>query len=118
MSAWDGIERRRFIRVKLRCQTNISETKDSAISTYAEDISQKGMKVSIKRELKLSSIVDLEIYLRQEPIICKGKIVWVRRIESDYLEGGLVYDVGIELREVKQEDKRLIKQFIAQKKEK
>jgi len=83
MSAWDGIERRRFIRVKLHCQTNIYGGPDIIISTYAEDISQKGLKVSIKRELKHSSLVDLEIYLRENPIICKGKIAWVRKIEGD-----------------------------------
>jgi len=47
MSAWDGIERRRFIRVKVHCQTNIADAEDNTISTYAEDLSQKGLKVSI-----------------------------------------------------------------------
>lgn len=114
---WDGIERRRFVRVKLHCKTSISDEQGAVISTYAEEISQKGIKVSIKRELKRSSMVDLEIYLREEPIVCKGKVVWVRKVEGDYLEGGVVYDTGIELREVSQDDKRLIKQFIIQKKE-
>ena len=117
MSAWDGIERRRFIRVKVHCQTNIADAEDNTISTYAEDLSQKGLKVSIKRELKRLSMVDLEIYLREEPIVCKGKIAWVRKIEGDYLEGGVVYDTGIELRDINQDDQRLIKQFIVQKKQ-
>jgi len=67
--------------------------------------------------LKRLSKVDLEIYLREEPIVCKGKIAWVRKIEGDYLEGGVVYDTGIELRDINQDDQRLIKQFIVQKKQ-
>jgi len=117
MIAWDGIERRRFIRVKLHCKTSISDQEGLTISTYAEEISEKGLKVSIKQELKRSSLVDLEIYLRPQPIVCKGKIVWVRKIESDYLEGGVVYDIGIELRNLKEDDKKLIKQLIIQKKQ-
>lgn len=117
MIAWDGIERRRFVRVKLHYKTNISDEQGLIISTYAEEISQRGMKVSIKRELKRSCKLALEIYLREEPIICKGKVVWAKKIESDCLECGVVYDTGIELYDLKDEDKRLIKQFIAQKKQ-
>jgi hypothetical protein len=117
MSAWDGIERRRFVRVKLHFTASITDSQGVTISTYAEEISQKGVKVSIKRELKRSTDVELEIYLRREPLVCKGKVAWVRKIEGEYLEGGVVFDTGIELYDLSQEDKKLIKTIILQKKE-
>jgi PilZ domain len=117
MIAWDGIERRRFIRIKLHCTASITDSKGVTISTYAEEVSEKGVKVSIKRELKRLTKVSLEIYLREDPVICQGKVAWVRKIEGEYLEGGVVFDTGIELIGLKEEDKQLIKSLILQKKD-
>tara|TARA_B100000315_G_scaffold246892_1_gene274818 strand:+ start:437 stop:799 length:363 start_codon:yes stop_codon:yes gene_type:complete len=115
MMSWDGIDRRRFVRVKVSFKAHIYDEERTIISTYAEELSQKGIKVSIKKELKRKTLVDLEIYVRDEPIICRGKIVWVKKIEGSYLESGFIFDIGIELQELKEEDKKYIKSFILQK---
>ncbi len=114
--AWDGIERRRFIRVKLHCTASIIDSGGVTISTYAEEISEKGVKVSIKRDLKRLTKVDLEIYLREDPVVCEGRVAWIKKIEGEYLEGGVIFDTGIELTGLKVEDEKLIKNLLLQKK--
>lgn len=109
---WDGIERRRFVRVKLSVKADISGKGQAMISTCAEDISEGGMKVTIGEELEKSSSVNLEIYLRQEPIKCKGKVVRVKKIESPYLKHGVVFDTGIEFQDLSQEDKTTIRSLV------
>ena len=110
---WDGIERRRFVRVKLSVKTDISPDKETMISTCAEDISEGGLKVTVGEELEKGAIVDLEIYLRQDPIRCKGKVVRVNKIESSYLKHGVVFDIGIEFHEMTEDDKSAIKGLIS-----
>ena len=117
MSVWDGIEKRRFVRVRLHCTANIKDLDGLSISTYAEEISEKGVKVSIKRQLQRLTRLELEIYLRPEPLICKGKVVWVKKTEGDYLEGGVIFDTGIELYDLKEEDKKLLKKLVVQARE-
>ena len=110
---WDGIERRRFVRVKLSVKTDIRHGDQSMIAACAEDISEGGIKVTIDQELNVSSIVDLEIYLQREPIKCKGKIVRVNKIESQYLKHGVAFDVGIKFEEMSEEDRITIKNLVA-----
>src|SRR4030042_7006110 len=106
MIAWDGIERRRFVRVKVYFKTHIYDAEKASIITFAEEMSAKGMKVSIQRELKRSLVVDLEIYLREVPIACKGRVAWAKRVEGASLESGIVFDTGIEFRELSPEDQK------------
>ena len=49
MVAWDGINHRRFVRVKVHFQTDIYHSGEDTIVAYAEDISKKGLKISIKK---------------------------------------------------------------------
>ncbi|MBN3040785.1 MAG: PilZ domain-containing protein [Candidatus Omnitrophica bacterium] len=116
MPAWDGIDRRRFVRVKVYFKTNVSEKEKFSISSFAEELSQSGIRISIKRELDVFSLVDLEIFLREEPIVCQGKVIWVKKVEGEHIEGGVIFDVGLKLRKISVEDRLLIKTFVAQKK--
>ena len=110
---WDSINRRRFVRIIFPFTTHIYPSQKEAITTYTENISIGGIKVTIKRELAVSSIVDLKVYLRKEPITCKGKIAWVKKRESEYLEeDNVFFDIGIEFQDIKEEDKIIIKDRI------
>ena len=116
MISWDGIDRRRFVRVRVSFKAHVYDPERVTVLAYAEEISQRGVRLSIKKELKASSTVDLDIFLREEPIKCKGKVVWVKKVEGEYLEGGFIFDVGIELRDLSQKDKQIIKTFVLRKK--
>ena len=109
---WDGIERRKFVRVQFSFPANIIADNKVMVSACAEDISEEGIKIITSEELEISSIVDLEIYLGTKPIVCKGRVVRVKKIESEHLKHGVVFDTGIEMQKLKEEDKLMIKKLI------
>ncbi len=111
--SWDGINRRRFIRVKYPFTVHIYLPGESPISTYTEDISVGGVRVTIKQEIPEAALVDLELYLRIDPIICKGKVSWIKTRESKFLEDTIIHDVGVQFSKVKAGDKKDIKKQVA-----
>jgi len=119
---WDKIDRRRFVRIKFPFTIHIYFPEEPPISAYTENISTGGIKVTVRQELRISSLVNLEIYLKLRSIDCKGKIIWANRRESAYLEGEYFYDTGMELQDLKPEDKEAIKErlekVMAERKEK
>jgi c-di-GMP-binding flagellar brake protein YcgR len=110
----NGVNRRRFIRIDFPFTIHISPSEEEAVSTYTEDISEGGVKVFIAEKLKTSSIVILAIYLKPKPIVCKGKVVWAKKRVSDFIEGEVFFDTGIEFYEIKEEDKLLIQDRVAE----
>ena len=85
-------------------------TGESPISAYAEDISTGGVRVTVHQELDISSLVDLEIYVKLRPVVCKGKVIWINRRESEFLEGEIFFDIGIEFQGIKAEGVEAIKE--------
>ncbi len=107
---WDTINRRKFLRVRFPFTVHIYLSQGSPISAYTEDISEGGIKFTTRQEFKSSSLVNLEIYVKLRPVVCKGKIIWIKRRESEYLEDEIFFDVGVELQELKDEDRDAIKE--------
>jgi c-di-GMP-binding flagellar brake protein YcgR len=106
---WDGLNRRRFIRTKHPFTIHIYSQQEEAISTYTEDISEGGVKISIREQLPIARVVNLEIYLEAKPIICKGKIIWTGTRKSDYLESAVFFDTGIEFSELGENERIVIR---------
>jgi len=108
MSAWDGLNRRKFPRANYPCLLIIREVNalPDAILTHTENIGIGGICVLIKRNLKIYTQVELEIDLLDlsDHIYCRGQVVWsVRRKEHDSNKP-LFYDIGIEFAELSPED--------------
>ena len=74
---WDGINRRRCLRVKFPYTVHVHAVDRKVLSAYTEDISCGGVKIVIEEALFKSCEVDLEIYFKQDPLRCKGNVVWV-----------------------------------------
>ncbi len=110
----DELNKRRFIRVNFPFTIHINPSDGVPISTYTEDISEGGVKVFIAEKLKTSSIVILAIYLGSEPVACKGKVVWARRRTSEFIDGETFFDTGIEFQEIKEKDRLLLKEKVAE----
>ncbi len=108
----DSVDRRRFIRVKFPFTVHIYIPEKLAISAYTEDISEGGIKVTIKEKLTLHAHTDLEIFIQQEPILCKGKTAWVQQRESKLVEGETFYDTGIEFIKIKENDLETVRHHI------
>lgn len=108
--SWDKIDRRRFLRIKFPFTMHLYRTGKPPISAYTEDISVGGIKVTVHQELEVSSIVDLEVYVKLRPIVCKGKVIWINRRESEFLEGEIFFDIGMEFQGLKPEEEDAIKE--------
>jgi c-di-GMP-binding flagellar brake protein YcgR len=110
---WDSIERRQYVRVKIPCEIFLNNPQKRIISTHAEDISADGIRIVINERLEISSIVDLDIYaIKERPIACQGKIIWVRLREDLNPYHSPLFETGIEFYKIKNEDLGAIKDLI------
>lgn len=109
----DEIDRRRYIRTKFPFTIHIITGEGCKFSVYTENVSQGGLMVTLMHELELASPADLEIFTRERTIVCSGKISWIKKRESKYLEGRDFFDTGIEFNSIKPEDKDLIQNQMA-----
>jgi c-di-GMP-binding flagellar brake protein YcgR len=109
---YDGIEKRRFHRVRCPCKILIHDIPKHTIATHTENISAGGARVITEEKIDNNSIVDIEIKLKEDTIICKGKIVWVVDRHSPYKKGIIYHDTGIEFHEIKDEQRSIIHNFI------
>ncbi|NLE64505.1 MAG: PilZ domain-containing protein [Elusimicrobia bacterium] len=107
--AWEGLNRRRFPRVKYPCLIKIREEgrPEEAILTHTENISVGGVAVIVKRAFELFAPISIEIDLMdgEEQISCRAKIVWVVRRKAVEAEKPSFYDLGIEFVDMVDEDR-------------
>lgn len=112
MNAWEGLNRRKFPRVKYPClivlQRN-SEDRDT-ILTHTENIGIGGVCVIVKDNLKMFTPVDIELDLLdlEEHVKCKAKVVWCVRRKSSEPNKPLYYDIGVEFTDVSEENRQRI----------
>lgn len=111
---WQNHEQRRFIRTEFPYTIILTLPDGEEISTYTENISATGVKVTMRKQLPEETRLQLQIYLTQEPIFCKGKIVWAKGRQSECLEDTVVYDAGIEFFDIKEKDTFYINQCAEQ----
>ncbi|MCK4810272.1 MAG: PilZ domain-containing protein [Candidatus Omnitrophica bacterium] len=110
--SWLGEERRRAIRVAYPYTIIIRTLQDSIFSTYTENISREGVKIIIREKLEIDSLIDLKIYVGKTPVVCKGRILWVKDKVSKYSEDLKVtglFETGVGFYKIKEEDKLIIK---------
>ncbi len=115
---WDSIDKRRFLRIEFPYTVHIRDGKRGNFSTYTEDISIGGVRVVIKEKLKISAIVDLEIYLTRFPMICRGKITWIKEKQNDFLEDIPFFDIGIEFCDLREKHTLLVSKCVRDLEEK
>ncbi|MBU1121986.1 MAG: PilZ domain-containing protein [Candidatus Omnitrophica bacterium] len=109
---WDGPERRKYVRIKFPCKIFIFTPTQHIISTHTENISMGGIKLAIEEKLKISSLIDLEIYVYDETIVCKGKVTWGTKKESRCHKGVYYYDIGVDFHDISDKDKKIIRRLI------
>ena len=113
MSLWDGINRRRCVRAQFPYTIHIYSIQGKPISTYTEDISLGGVKVVTQQALEPASFVDLKIYIRDEFVRCKGKIMWVKEKQSPVLDGIKFYESGIEFSGLTLDEEKIVTECVA-----
>jgi len=122
MTAWEGLNRRKFPRVNFPCLVTVRQNLDEKdmILTHTENIGVGGVCVILKKNLKMFAPVDLELDLvdGSEHLTCKGKVVWSIRRKGDEAIKPFFYDVGIEFLDLAKDDAKRIEetvQYLARK---
>ncbi|MFH1504298.1 MAG: PilZ domain-containing protein [Candidatus Omnitrophota bacterium] len=109
---WNGIDRRRFVRVKLPCEIIITLPIEHIISSHTEDISAGGLRVLLEEKILSGSEVDLDIYgIKDAPLICRGRVAWV--FERKRTLAKRIFDTGIEFCAIQENDVQAIQEFVS-----
>ena len=101
MSSWEGLNRRKFPRVKYPCLIVIHvdpEKSKDVVLTHTENIGIGGVCVVLKNPLKMFSDLEIQLDLldMEDPIKCHGKVVWCVQRQSTAEKKPSFYDIGIE----------------------
>ena len=116
MTAWEGLNRRKFPRVNFPCMVTVKcdEGWEDILLTHTENIGIGGLCVTLKQNFKMFTPVGLELDLldSEHHICCEGKVVWAIRRKIDDKKKPLFYDIGIEFVDVSKEDQKRILDII------
>jgi Tfp pilus assembly protein PilZ len=112
MTAWAGLNRRKFPRVNFPCLVIIKydQGMEDVLLTHTENLGVGGICVILKKNVKMFAPVMLELDLldTDEHIQCNGKVVWCVRRSSAEEKKPFFFDVGVEFVDLKEHDhKRL-----------
>ena len=110
---WNGAEKRRFPRANITCRIIIYFPYEHSITSRTENIGCGGLRVMLKEDLHISSVVGVEIFLDGGKVIqCKGKVVWKLEAKSRSSKNEPLYDFGIEFLDIKDSDKEEINKLV------
>jgi hypothetical protein len=97
---WNGSERRKSERRNIPCKIYVFTPEKLIIPAMLEDISEVGVRVGMFVRLEVDSDVDLEIFMEESPVRCRGRVVWIKHgsvAERPKGKGELIYHTGIEI---------------------
>ena len=116
MSMTGGANRRKFPRVNYPCMITIRREggEPDVLLTHTENIGVGGVCVILNREIRISSLVDLEIDLMDlgNHLRCRAKVVWSIQRKAEEKRKPLFYDIGIEFLQVEEVDQRRLDDVI------
>jgi c-di-GMP-binding flagellar brake protein YcgR len=103
-------ERRKFTRVNAKYQVNVKcsgqvikgDPQRYIFNAYTENISEGGMKIILEREIKVGSLIDLQLFITDKeslPIQCNGVIIWNKKANPEGTKPDL-YHTGIQFTEL------------------
>ncbi len=110
--AWEGAEKRNFVRANFPCKIIIYTPSEHIIISHTENIGAGGVRVIIEESLDISSLVGLEVFLGGVQIICKGRIVWVVERSGSKKSEANIWDTGIEFHEIAARDRKVVENFV------
>ncbi len=119
MTSWEGLNRRRFPRVKYPCLVTVwyeneEDNDKETFLTHTENLGSGGVAVICHKRFKLFALVDLEIDLLDmtDHIRCKGKIVWVVQRKDPDIRRPVVYDIGVEFQGLNDADAQRVAKVV------
>ena len=111
--SWDTSERRKFVRVRFPCEIALDTMGNNVIFAHTENISAGGIRVILKKRIEPAAILSLTLHkIAVQPILCKGRVMWVFTRKHDSDKEISLFDIGIEFHEISEDDIWRIKSFI------
>ncbi len=105
-------ERRRFPRAEIPCKI-VVDSPTKMFATHTVNISEGGIRVTLKARLDTRDNIDLELMIEgNKTICCKGKVAWVLELPDPKQSSQMIYDTGIEFRELDEPDRLLLRELI------
>ncbi|MBD3425944.1 MAG: hypothetical protein GF409_01780 [Candidatus Omnitrophica bacterium] len=103
-------ERRRFIRVEipLKVIVNTDGRKEEVVT---KNVSPVGLRFTVDKQFEKDEDLKMSLYLptSEEPIGLVGKVIWQTKTS---LEDNAPYDVGIEITQIKDENKNVFLKYL------
>jgi Tfp pilus assembly protein PilZ len=121
MVGWEGLNRRQFPRINYPCLIVIrnggdedEDERNNTILTHTDNVGVGGVCVSLKQNLKMFSLVMLELDLLDlgDHISCNGKVVWNVQQQGEFENKSQLYDVGIEFLDIQEKDRVRLKNVV------
>jgi len=103
-----GEERRRFPREPVSVEVGVRHSGWPLTKVRSLDITVRGIRLFLPEELPKDKVMELEINVPLLPIITRGKVVWINKVET---KEGKFFQAGMEFTEIKQTDKARIETF-------
>lgn len=113
---WDGLESRKFPRVKANCKIALQGVSGSqSVKASTENIGAGGICVILPQALDKMSRVQIELDLLdgKENVKCAGRVVWTVRKRS-FKAGEQGHDTGIEFIDLSTEEANRIRGLVTQ----
>ena len=115
MKKWDGLNRRKFPRIKYPCMIVLHDgSSEEPILTHTVNVGIGGVCIVAKKDIKMFSKVDIELDLLDfsEHIRCSGKVVWNVKRGPDAESKPLFHDMGIEFEDLSETNKKRLLEII------
>jgi len=98
-------ERRRFKRAFYPCRVIIYSQPPHGIDTVTQNIGAGGVRVILEEKLSMLTSVGIELKVIDEPVLLKGRVIWV-------VSGDKGFDTGIEFFQISEEDRKFMQAFV------
>jgi len=113
MSPWEGLNRRRFPRVKYPCLVTIwyeDGSEKETFLTHTQNLGIGGIGLMHDQRLKMQARVSVEIDLMdmESHVRCDSRVVWVVQRKEHDKHKPMIFDVGLEFENLSEDDKRRI----------
>ncbi|MDD4202655.1 MAG: PilZ domain-containing protein [Candidatus Omnitrophica bacterium] len=97
---WQGVDKRRFPRIKVKCQICIQKH-DLLINAFTENIGIGGVCLYTDIKVPLFEDLDVKLFFEKKQLDFKGTVVWV--IENKKICGAEKNELGIEFSNIDQQ---------------
>ena len=116
MDKYNGKERRRYSRLPGTLVEYFPSGKDNLKkSSFTENVSPVGICFLADENIAVDTSLNLKVHLpnSQEALMAKGKVIWTNASAFLSIEKANHYDVGVEITEIDEKDRKKIERYIA-----